>query len=136
MKRSKFIRLVGAGTVACACGQLVSCSNKATDPAPANVDFTLDLTQTANSPLATDGGSVVQQGVIVVRVSAGSFVAYLRSCTHEGTPVNFQSSTKTFVCPNHGATFDINGKVTKGPATRALTSYNTSLSGSILRVFS
>ncbi|MCA4899923.1 MAG: ubiquinol-cytochrome c reductase iron-sulfur subunit [Bacteroidota bacterium] len=136
MKRAQFIKIVGAGTVACACGQLVSCSSKGNDPTPSNIDFTLDLTQPANAALASNGGSIVQQGIIIVRASAGNFVAYLRACTHEGTGVNFQPSSNSFVCPNHGATFDISGNVTKGPATRALTRYNTSLSGTSLRVFS
>lgn len=124
------------GSVACACGQLISCSSKSNDPAPTGIDFTLDLTLAANAALTADGGSISQQGVIVVRVSAGNFVAYERSCTHQGTPVNYETASKNFVCPNHGSTFDINGSVTKGPATKALTKYNTSLTGNSLRVFS
>ncbi|MFM7856715.1 MAG: ubiquinol-cytochrome c reductase iron-sulfur subunit [Flammeovirgaceae bacterium] len=136
MKRSEFIKVAGYGTVACACGQLFSCSSESVSPAPSKIDFTLDLTLSANSALTADGGSLVSQGVIVVRVSAGNFVAYWQACTHEGTAVNFQSGNKNFVCPRHGATFDINGAVTKGPATTALTKYNTTLTGSSLRVFS
>jgi cytochrome b6-f complex iron-sulfur subunit len=137
MKRSEFIKVAGYGTMACACGQLFSCSSDSSvSPAASKVDFTLDLSASSNSALTVDGGTLVNQGIIIVRVSTGNFVAYWQACTHEGASVNFQSSSKKFVCPRHGATFDINGNVTAGPATKALTKYNTTLTGNSLRVFS
>ncbi len=128
------MKVAGVGAVACACGSLISCGSKSQDPAPSNVDFTLDLSQTANSALTVDGGSLTSQGILIVRISAGTFTAVFRSCTHEGTAVNFV--TNKFVCPNHGATFDINGNVTKGPATTSLRKYNTQLTNNSLRVYS
>ncbi len=134
MNRLEFMKVAGAGAVACACGSLISCGSKSQDPAPSNVDFTLDLSQSANSALTVDGGSLTSQGILIVRISAGTFTAVFRSCTHEGTAVNFVSNK--FVCPNHGATFDINGNVTKGPATTSLRKYNTQLTNNSLRVYS
>lgn len=136
MNRIEFMKVAGAGAVACACGSLFSCGNKSQDPAPSNIDFTLDLSQAANSALTVDGGSLTSQGILIVRISAGSFTAVFRSCTHEGTPVDYQALTKNFKCPNHGATFDINGNVTKGPATTSLRKYNTQLTNNLLRVYS
>ncbi|MBI3219474.1 MAG: Rieske (2Fe-2S) protein [Bacteroidetes bacterium] len=134
MNRFEFLKVAGVGAVACACGSLVSCGNKALDPAPSNIDFTLDLSQSANAALTVDGGSLTNQGILIVRISVGNFTAVYRSCTHEGTAVNYQSNK--FVCPNHGATFDINGNVTKGPATSSLRKYNTQLTNNSLRVYS
>ncbi|MFM8913206.1 MAG: ubiquinol-cytochrome c reductase iron-sulfur subunit [Flammeovirgaceae bacterium] len=136
MKRAQFIKLVGAGTVACACGQLVSCTSKSTDPAPASLDFTLDLTASANAALNSDGGSVSTQGIIVVRIAAGDFVALSQACTHQGTPVAFQRAANNFLCNNHGSTFSLTGAVTKGPAASPLRKFNTELNGNSLRVFS
>lgn len=138
MKRSQFIKMVGVGTVACACGQLVSCSSNSTTPSPtnANVDFTLDLTASANAALNADGGFVSSQGIIIARVSAGNFVALSQACTHQGTPVVFQKSANNFLCNNHGSTFSLTGAVTKGPAASPLRKFNTELTGNSLRIFS
>lgn len=52
------------------------------------------------------------------RTGTATFVAWSRSCTHEGTQVGlFQGG---FLCPNHLSQFDNNGHVTVGPATRDL----------------
>jgi cytochrome b6-f complex iron-sulfur subunit len=104
--------------------------------APANVNFTLDLTQSANSALAQDGGFLINSGVIVARLAGGSFVAVSAACTHQGTPVQYAIGINQFICPAHGSTFATNGAVTRGPALTALTVYKTSLSGNMLRVYS
>ena len=46
-------------------------------------------------------------------------------CTHEGATIQAQATQ--FYCPRHGATFDLNGAVTKGPASRALAHYSLCL---------
>jgi Rieske Fe-S protein len=52
------------------------------------------------------------------RTGATTFVAWSRLCTHEGTPVDL--SGNSFLCPNHGSRFDLNGAATIGPATQSL----------------
>jgi thiosulfate dehydrogenase [quinone] large subunit len=56
--------------------------------------------------------------VIVVQVAAGQFQAFQASCTHNCCPVQFDG--KGFICPCHGSTFDLTGKVTGGPARAPL----------------
>jgi len=131
MNRKDFIAQVGFGAVALLATQcgLSSCSKQNTTA----VDFTLDI---STGSLATNGGSLNHNGVIVARTSTGDFIAVSAACTHEGTSVNYSSSANNFVCPNHGATFNASGKATKGPASSALTQYQTALSGNTLRVFS
>jgi nitrite reductase/ring-hydroxylating ferredoxin subunit len=82
--------------------------------------------------LMTVGGSVMlnvngysdpkcgMNAVIVLQASAGKFVALSTSCTHACCPVAFTGSG--FKCPCHGATFDMEGNVTSGPATEPLPS--------------
>src|ERR1019366_4066276 len=54
-------------------------------------------------------------------------VRFLSStCTHLGCTVNHTG--EGFHCPCHGSTFDSEGKVTSGPAPRALTWYLVTLS--------
>ncbi|MGZ3885173.1 MAG: QcrA and Rieske domain-containing protein [Bacteroidia bacterium] len=136
MTRKEFIAQVGSGAAlllvpACISG-LSACKKKDTSK-PASIDFTLDV---SSGPLASNGGSLVQQGVIVARTNSGSFIAVASACTHEGTTINYVASSNSFSCPNHGAKFNASGGVTLGPATTNLTPYNTSLNGSSLRVFS
>jgi len=44
-------------------------------------------------------------------------------CTHLGCQVNWHADTKSFVCPCHDASFDINGEVLAGPPPRPLDEY-------------
>jgi len=107
---------------------------------PGPVNFTLDLTNSANSALNTIGGYVYSNNVIVARISStltsASFVAFSEACTHSGCTVTYSGSSSRFVCPCHGGTFDTSGNVVSGPPPSALTKYNTTLSGNILTVAS
>ncbi|HWY12693.1 MAG TPA: Rieske (2Fe-2S) protein [Bacteroidia bacterium] len=135
MTRKDFISLVGKSAAlllvpSCITG-LSGCKKKSTSPRV--VDFTLNI---SSGPLASNGGALVNDGVIVARTTTGAFIAVDAACTHEGTTIDYAPSTNSFHCPNHGANYDSNGNVTTGPAVSSLTSYKTSLSGSSLRVFS
>lgn len=117
---------------------LASCLNscKKSDSTPAIVDFTLDLTQSANSALNNIGGFIYQDGVIVAKSTTGNFIAVSQTCTHEGTTISYEGSQNRFHCPNHGSNFSETGAVINGPASSSLTKYNTALTGTSLRVFS
>lgn len=137
MTRKEFLSQVGTGAAilllpACLTTGLSSCKkkNKKEDKV---VDFTIDV---SSGPLATNGGSLIKDGVIVARTNGGVFLAIDSACSHQGTTINFVASSNSFSCPNHGAKFDADGNVTQGPATKTLKSYKTTLSGSSLRVFS
>ncbi|MGW4132946.1 Rieske 2Fe-2S domain-containing protein [Amycolatopsis japonica] len=54
----------------------------------------------------------------LLRPSTDTFMAFLATCTHQGCPVTPAGSG--FRCPCHGSTFDGNGQVTGGPATKPL----------------
>ena len=59
MDRKEFLASIGKGAVTvCMACYLASCGNNPTDvpTAPTNVDFTLDLTQSANQNLNNVGG--------------------------------------------------------------------------------
>lgn len=132
MTRKEFMAQVGGGSaalfiVACA----ASCKKKSSSASTPTVNFTVDV---STGPLATNGGSLIQSGVIVARTLSGSFIAVAAACTHQGTNINYVSGSNSFSCPNHGAKFDSAGNVTVGPATTALKKYNTSLSGNTLTV--
>src|SRR4051812_28866048 len=63
---------------------------------------------------------VASKNVFIVRDASGLYALTAR-CTHQGVTVT--ARTSDFYCPGHGATFNLDGAVTKGPATKALQHY-------------
>lgn len=131
MERKEFLKLLGfsaAGVLLVSCVQ--SCKKPTT-----KVDFTLDLTASANSALNTNGGFIYSNGIIVAKTVSGNFIAVAEACTHAGTAVTYDSANDRFHCSNHGSNFSDSGAVVNGPAASALKQYQTSLSGNSLRIF-
>ena len=62
----------------------------------------------------------------VVR-SEGKIFASTTVCTHRGGTLRWHPELDCYVCPRHGANFDIDGNVTKGPAKMPLTRYAISV---------
>ncbi|HEY1017508.1 MAG TPA: Rieske 2Fe-2S domain-containing protein [Sediminibacterium sp.] len=142
MERRQFLGNL-SGPVLAACAVCMGACSKGGDSGttpgtvvtpPANANITVNL----NTSLLSVGSSVVQDGVIIVRLATGntpsSFTAVQVACTHEGTSINFNSSSNQFVCPNHGSTFNTSGGVTLGPAAKALKQYTVNITGSTLTV--
>jgi cytochrome b6-f complex iron-sulfur subunit len=142
MERRKFLGNLTA-PVFVACAACMGACSKGSDspgtvtpgtPPPPSANFTIDL----SSNLLTVGSSLVQGGVIIVRLATGnvpaSFTAVQLSCTHEGTSINFNSGANQFVCPNHGSTFSTAGTVTLGPATKPLKKYTINITGTTMTV--
>ena len=107
MDRKEFLSQVGIGVAAVfipACiGGLSGCKKTDTGTPSSSVDFTLD---TSTGSLATNGGHLITQGVLVARTTSGTFIAVSAACTHEGTSVNYFANNNNFICPNHGAQFE------------------------------
>lgn len=144
MERRDFLGTL-TGPVAAVCAVCLGACSKSGDspsspsggnpvPTPTGVNFSVDL----SNSITTVGSSLVQSGVIVVRLSSGntasSFTAVQVACTHQGTSINFNQSGNNFVCPNHGSTFSTNGTVTMGPAASSLKLYTISIAGNIMTV--
>lgn len=138
MDRKEFLNLLGISSAAFILSRCLEGCQPMNDipSAPTNVDFTLDLTASANSALNSNGGYLYKGGVIVARTIAGAYVAVSQYCTHAGGTVVYNPRGDAFYCPVHGSSFSDNGSVIGGPAPSALLKYNTSLSGTSLRVFS
>jgi cytochrome b6-f complex iron-sulfur subunit len=139
MERKEFLSILGLGAAAAACSYcFAGCSSSSGGSnilAPANVDFTLDLTNPAYAGLKSVGGYAYNQGVIVAHASSG-YVAVSQACTHQGTTILFDPASNSFFCPAHGSRFSLTGSVINGPAADPLGSYKTSLTGNSLRVYS
>ncbi len=133
LQRAATVSLVVIAAPLCG-GCLSSCSSSPT--APSNVDFSVDLATTAGQALQSVGGFLVRDGVIVARTGTNEFIAFQAACTHEGGTIQWLQASNNFRCPLHGATFSKTGSVISGPTYQALQSYHTSLTGTVLRVFS
>ena len=136
MERRDFLKntLAVCGLGLLPVGIIQSCT-KSSNSGPTNVNFTLDLTNSANSVLNTVGGALTANGVIVIRKSATVFVALSATCTHEGCAVSYNASSTNVVCPCHGGVFNSStGAVISGPPPSALSTYTATLSGNILMV--
>jgi cytochrome b6-f complex iron-sulfur subunit len=133
MNRKEFLSILGisAGGIAVA-----SCLSSCKKTETSAVDFTLDLTSSANAALNTNGGFLITKGVIVARTFAGAYIAVAAACTHEGTNVQYQAANNRFHCASHGANFSNSGTVQSGPTNKALQQFTTELSGTNLHVFS
>ncbi|MFA6247723.1 MAG: Rieske 2Fe-2S domain-containing protein [Mucilaginibacter sp.] len=141
MDRKEFFSAIGISAVALTVMGCLGCSKSSnsangSSSAPTGVDFTLDLSASANSALATSGGYLISQGILIARTTAGAYIAVQESCTHQSYPLVYQSGSSQFYCNNHGATFTEKGVVTGGLTNRSLAVYSTSLTGTSLRIYS
>jgi cytochrome b6-f complex iron-sulfur subunit len=135
--RAAFLRSLGLSSAALmsiyCLGGLTACTSKKNEPEP-QIDFTLDLSDPANSNLTKDGGFLYQGNVIVARISSTDFVALSKVCTHEGTTILFEANNNRFHCPNHDSNYRTDGSIINGPAAVALKKYHIELAGNLLHV--
>lgn len=141
MDRKDFLNSIGITAATFALINCIGCkknggSSSSDTTGPTELNFSLDLSLTANAALLSNGGFLVSNGVVVARTNKGGYIAVQRSCTHESYTLTYQSTNSRFYCPNHGATFSENGAVTNGPASRSLSVYNTQLTGTTLKIYS
>ena len=143
MERKEFLNALGVSAASVFLATCLGGCSKSTEapgmgntsPPPSGVDFTLNLTQTENANLGTNGGFIYKNGIIVARTTSGNYIAVAMACTHQGTTLVFDGPNNRFFCNNHGSTFSTTGTVNNGPASTNLKQYSTTLTGSMLRVF-
>ncbi|UWX55796.1 Rieske 2Fe-2S domain-containing protein [Maribacter litopenaei] len=146
MERKQFLKSLGAGAAfAITFPCLGSCSkdngeNGNIVEEPTNVDFTIDLNSAEAANLATNGGFIRINLVVVVRNLEGELIAASQVCSHQGyDEVRFASQNGgIFYCDVHGSQFAQDGSNLNpgnGRATKPLKVYQTELNGDILRVF-
>ncbi|HYV93109.1 MAG TPA: ubiquinol-cytochrome c reductase iron-sulfur subunit [Chitinophagales bacterium] len=132
MNRKDFIRLIGTGALAVVALNQPGCSKSDSIP---QKDFTIDINDAQYNVLQTPGAYVYINGVIVFKAIDGNFYALSQVCTHQGCNVKYEESLNDIFCPCHGSQYDLQGKVLVGPSTMPLFQYATSLSGTVLHVF-
>jgi len=146
MERKQFLRTLGAGAAFALAFPCVHGCSKDDSPIgniveePTGVDFTIDLTSAEASNLATNGGFILKNLVVVARNLEGELIAASQVCSHEAyDQVRFVNQEGgIFYCDVHGSRFGQNGtplnQVDGNPA-KVLKVYNIELTGDMLRVF-
>ena len=152
MERKDFIEQVGlSGAAILIFGCMQSCS-KSDGPSTntntgggtgsggnntSTVDFSIDISKSPFDALKTNGGFYVDPAtnIIIVKTTSGEIIAVSSICTHQQASIVYQANN-SFYCAAHGSVFATTGAVTTGPATTALKKYQTTLTGTILRIFS
>lgn len=127
MDRKDFLSSIGLSAAALLVGGCLGGCEKENDQTTASsVDFTIDLSQTKYAALLNNGGSMLENGVIIAKNNVGELVAFSQYCTHEGVTVNYitDSTPYYFRCPRHGATFEQQGSGSHtSPASSGLRQY-------------
>jgi Rieske Fe-S protein len=120
MNRRQLLTAAAAATAAACLGCLC-------DPAELLAQTTLPTTLPTSQPTILDVGTLadypadgiskkfLKHNKVAVIRHEGHLYACTAICTHRGGTLKTPDGL-TFKCPRHGATFDINGDVTGGPA--------------------
>ncbi|NNV55683.1 QcrA and Rieske domain-containing protein [Limnovirga soli] len=135
MDRKEFLAQVGFGAaslIVFSC--LGGCSKESGTPV-SSTDFTVDLNAASSAALSTPGGFIYSNGIIIAKTLTSDYIAVSQACTHEGITVTYESATNSFYCGAHGSEFCNTGAVMVGPANKNLKQFNTTLTGSSLRVY-
>jgi nitrite reductase/ring-hydroxylating ferredoxin subunit len=91
----------------------------------------------SSSPLSAVGSAALLQTSIgeflVAHTGQDAYVALTAICTHQTCTITGFAS-QTYVCPCHGSTFDVNGRVLGGPAPAPLRQYPTQFANGVLTI--
>ncbi len=127
------------GAILQGCSSPVSPSNVPALPVlnGTRVSTGVTLTVDSSSPLSAVGSAALVQSSIgdflVAHTAQNAFVALSAICTHQ-TCVISGFGNSTYVCPCHGSTYDVNGRVTSGPAPYSLHQYPTAFAGGVVMI--
>jgi cytochrome b6-f complex iron-sulfur subunit len=151
MKRGEFLRSLGLSTSTlmafyCLGTTMTACGSSDDDPTPdpdpnpggsngitgtttgSNINFTVDLSNSANTDLKTAGNAKIIGDVLVALSTTGNYVALSKKCTHEGNTVGYRKAQNDIQCPVHLSEFTLAGSVKQGPAASPLQAYTVTVS--------
>ena len=99
----------------------------------------IQLQTAAHPELQSAGGGIalnadgLPRAVLLVNVDGTRFRAFSSMCTHLGCSVRLSGAFLR--CPCHGSTYDLEGRVVRGPAQRALATFETEESNGVVTIF-
>lgn len=131
LHRREFVALCATASVSL---WLSGCVSLVTHPVPV-ADGRVRLPLASYPELGKPDGAIrIQPGSadepVIVLAHAGGYSAVSPICTHRGCTVDVHGAR--LVCPCHGSTYDRDGRVLRGPATRALKRYEVARENDVL----
>lgn len=110
------------GTVGMTATLLEGCTSiPVVKASPQNNRITVPLASFGESKYVFVRASGSESDILLIKKTDGNYNALLMQCTHEAQPLTVSGSS--IYCASHGSSFDLDGKVTKEPATRPLQKY-------------
>ena len=73
-------------------------------------------------------------GVYIIRNEGDAIKSLSNVCTHLSCRVNWDETSKEFICPCHDAAFDIQGEIVDGPQPRPLDVYENKIEEGIVYI--
>lgn len=144
INRNEFLNKLSGGLAAtCVACLAAACSKESPGPmSPVTGSNpsgnTSGATVNLDSELKNINDFVAKNSTIVIRTASGNavsnFLAFSSVCPHAGATVEYNNSTSSFLCAAHGSTFNSNGGLVQGPATKGLTKLTVEITGSTLTV--
>ena len=137
MKRKEFLEKIGIGAAFALTATCLGGCSKDSTPEPKDLDFTLDLSDTAYSNLMIPGGYIIENEIVIARSLSGEYIAATVLCSHEPNKnITYRDTDGVWFCTVHGAEYTEEGEGINALGSNGLTTYNTSLDGNNLRIFS
>ncbi len=127
---------VGAAKVAAVVGVATILAPHAEAGEKKATSINVDLANPVNAPLAKVGGAIMvdnpktpKDKIILYRKSNTVVTAVSSLCTHADGPLTLPDANGIMTCPWHKATFNLDGKVIKGPTSKPLKKYSATING-------
>lgn len=135
MDRKEFLRLIAMAGITVAMPCAIGCSKTEGGTAPANVDITLDLTNSTYSSLLNSGGYYQHPDGVLIFNSLGSYYAVQLVCPHESGRLYLNGSKIN--CDKHSTQSFTTSGISEGRETNInLTTYNAVRTGTNLKITS
>jgi Rieske Fe-S protein len=100
--------------------------------APANGRIEVPADTFAKGPLVLVRPKGSYYSIALRKKEDNTYSALLLRCTHQDNQLT--ASSDGYSCSLHGSAFNVDGRVTKGPAERALTSYPVTFDNNIITI--
>jgi len=134
LERRRFLALLGSGALGLTGAGMAVAVMRYLEPdvLDEDDDGRFEVGRPETLPLGTVFVSKARR-VYVVHGPRG-FYALSAVCTHLGCVTGHEPGRNRIVCPCHGSTFDVAGRVTAGPATKGLRRLSLALRRGVLVV--
>src|SRR5262245_13429685 len=119
--RRKVLQLVGALIVGCLFGF------RAAFAQPKKLALSLDKAEKLKSPGTSVLLKILDRELLFVRDSEDSVHILDPTCTHKKCTVEYDRDKQQIVCPCHGSTYSLDGRLLKGPAEKPLQAFEAVL---------